>query len=367
MSDPFTSRALVSDGPEQRLSQKRKEKGKMFDLGFDKLVIAVGCYAETFGTKGVKENAFFLKDVGDARAIRQRILSCFETASLPTTSLTVKKALLNIAIVGGGPTGIEWSAEMHDLITEDLSRLYPDLAGLAKITVYDVAPKVLSMFDEKLSQYAMQSFKRQGIDIKTSHHVQELRKGLPVALQEAAEDAKDPELGYTIKLQEEGEVGVGMCVWSTGLMMNPLVEKLSEEVKQHPKTHAILTDERMRVQAGSNTYADVFAIGDCANVEGTNYPATAQVASQKASWLAKRLNKDDLDSKAFTYKDLGVMAYTGAGSAILQSKGGDVSGFAAWLVWRGVYLTKSVSWRNKVLIPIYWTVNWLFGRDVSRF
>lgn len=384
VEDPLSSQALVAADPKQELSKKNgsKEKGKIFDISWDKLVITVGCYSQTFNTKGVRENAYFLKDVGDARRIRNRILSCFEAASLPTTPPELKKALLNFAVVGGGPTGIEWAAEMHDLIAEDLKRLYPDLYSLAKITVYDVAEKVLSMFDEKLGKYAMKSFQRQGIEIKTSHHVQELRRGVPEKLKDVVDKA-DADMCYTLKLQEEGEVGVGMCVWSTGLMMNPFVEKLADTVKHDPKSAAILTDDRLRVKHQDDTvYKDVFALGDCAVLEGTKYPATAQVASQKAGWLAKRLNRGDLDTKGFTYKDLGVMAYTGAGSAILQSKGGDISGFAAWLIWRGVYLTKSVSWRNKILIPIYWcvyltvyaclltasrSINWLFGRDISRF
>jgi NADH dehydrogenase len=112
---------------------------------------------------------------------------------------------------------------------------------------------------------------------------------------------------------------------------------------------------------------NVHALGDCAVLEGTAYPATAQVANQKAGWLAKRLNKGDLDSQGFTYKNLGVMAYVGNWNAIMQTDGGDVSGRVAWFIWRGAYLAKSVSWRNRILIPVYWFVNWVFGRDISRF
>ena len=68
---------------------------------------------------------------------------------------------------------------MHDIIHEDLAKLYPELVDFAKITVYDVAEKVLPMFDQKLADYAMSTFRREGIDIKTSHHVEELRKGAP--------------------------------------------------------------------------------------------------------------------------------------------------------------------------------------------
>jgi NADH dehydrogenase FAD-containing subunit len=110
-----------------------RAKGKVFEMSWDKLVVAVGCYSQTFGTKGVREHAYFLKDVKDARKIRNRLLSCFETASLPTTGEEMKRMLLNFAVVGGGPTGIEWSAELCDMIEEDMSKLYPELKGYAKV------------------------------------------------------------------------------------------------------------------------------------------------------------------------------------------------------------------------------------------
>lgn len=74
-------------------------------------------------------------------------------------------------------------------------------------------------------------------------------------------------------------------------------------------------------------------------------------------WLAKRFNKGDIESNEFTYKDLGVMAYIGNKKAIANISGSDISGWVAWLIWRGAYLTKTVSWRNKVLIPVYWALN----------
>lgn len=74
-------------------------RGELFSMAYDKLVIGVGAYSRTYGIPGVKENAFFLKDVQDARKIRNKLLSCFETAALPTTPVALKKQLLNFAIV----------------------------------------------------------------------------------------------------------------------------------------------------------------------------------------------------------------------------------------------------------------------------
>ena len=134
------------------------------------------------------------------------------------------------------------------------------------------------------------------------------------------------------------------------------------QVKKHEKSGGIMTDNRLRVvlepqgenENGKAALKDVFALGDCAIMEDAMYPATAQVANQKANWLAKRLNKMDLDKQGFNYKDLGVMAYIGNWNAIMQSGAGDISGRVAWLVWRGAYLAKSVSWRNRILIATYW-------------
>ncbi|KAF2195408.1 nucleotide-binding domain-containing protein [Zopfia rhizophila CBS 207.26] len=408
VADPKQGLAPTGDRHEGETKIERErerveeaKKGKLFDLSYDKLIITVGCYSQTFGTPGVKEHSFFLKDIGDARKIRNRLLTCFEAAALPTTSDEMRKHLLNFAVVGGGPTGIEFSAELHDIIKEDLAKIYPELIPFHEITVYDVADKVLPMFDEKLARYAVQTFSREGISIKTKHHVQELRTGLP-GESVAKEDIKDEHACYTLKIKEEGEIGAGMVVWSTGLMMNPFVARALRQVPELPKTGiecltsgageiksvqwavkkdlktgSVVTDDRLRVKLEAEgegkskpqaILKDVYALGDCAILEGTSYPATAQVASQKAEWLAKRLNRGDLDQSRFTWKNLGVMAYIGNWNALFQGgNGGNISGRAAWVLWRGAYLTKSVSLRNKILIPVYWFINWAFGRDISRF
>ena len=128
---------------------------------------------------------------------------------------------MNFAVVGGGPTGIEFAAELHDIIHEDLARIYPELTPFHKITVYDVANKVLPMFDEKLSKYAVENFHREGIDIKTSHHVQELRPGAPGEDSSSTADHKV----FTLTIKEEGEIGVGMVVWSKWLLSRNRVEE----------------------------------------------------------------------------------------------------------------------------------------------
>ena len=373
---------------EQNQAKQPEKKGKLLDIQYDKLVITVGCYSNTFGTKGVRENAFFMKDIGGARAIRKRILECFEVASLPTTHPELRKQLLHFAIVGGGPTGMEFAAELSDLFSQDLIHLYPTVKDHIKITVYDVAERVLSMFDQQLVDFAMKTYAREGIQIKTRHHVEELRRGLPKAIADKNPEISDSEGCFTLKTKEDGETGVGLCLWSTGNSINPFIQGINKvsslpkdailqhknqevapgwQIKKSPKTGALMVDSHLRLQfvAGSGQESQamvpsIFALGDNAQVEHANLPVTAQTANQQAVWLGKRLNKMDFDEQTgFTFKNLGIMAYLGSAKALLQREAGpakELRGRTAWLIWRGAYLTKSVSWRNKILIPVYWYV-----------
>lgn len=342
------------------------DPGTEFEVAYDKLVLAVGCASQTFGIEGVWEHACFLRDVGDARVIRLKILQAFEKAALPTTTDDERRKLLHFAVVGGGPTGIEFAAELHDLVHEDLRKMYPGLMQHVAVTIYDIAPKVLPMFDQNLANYATDMFKRQGIQVKTEHRLERIRR-------------VGDHLLIRIK-EEKDEVGAGIVVWSTGLTQNPLVRQIVDKkdvaglgrIVKDPKTGGFLTDDRLRVQVEGHdhkrtTIPDVFAMGDCAVVEGTSYPATAQVASQQAVHLGRRLNKGDLEAKPFKFRNLGTMAYLGSWRAIHQSSGDELKGRAAWILWRTAYLTKSMSVRNKLLIPVYWFVTWVFGRDISRF
>jgi NADH dehydrogenase len=376
-----------------------KRKGEMITVSYDKLILAVGAYSQTFGVPGVREHANFLRDVGDARSIRLRVLQCFERAELPSTTDEQRHKLLHFAIVGGGPTGIEFAAELHDLIHDDLARIYPDLMPFIGITVYDIAPNILPMFDKKLSSYAIDTFHRQGIRVKTNHHLQSICPD---------EDGKG---GLKLKIQEYGEeeIGAGIVVWSTGLMQNPLVTKLlvkeiraplTPEEQQQPKQYAryivkdkksggLVIDDHLRVRISTKPAQDtaaknsdnapyhilpeVYAIGDCAVMERETLPATAQVASQQAKYLAKALNTYGSceavgnESKPFHFRNLGTLAYIGSWRAIAQSSYENLTGRLAWILWRGAYITRSMSIRNRVMVLIHWIMTWIFGRDISRF
>jgi len=162
-------------------------------LPYDQLVIACGAVPNTFGIPGVKEHAFFLKEVAHARKIRQRIIECFEFASEPGITAQERDGILNFVVVGAGPTGVEFSGEskcakttsspawrtpetdflfpsqppaVYDFVTTDVGRLYPALKDHVRITLVEASTRILTSFDASLSDYAAKRFKRRGIVIE---------------------------------------------------------------------------------------------------------------------------------------------------------------------------------------------------------
>ena len=169
-----------------------------FDVGYDYLFLAPGCMPNTFGTPGVLEHAMFMKNVSDAMQVRKTLFDNLEKASLPTTSEQRAKELLHVAIVGGGPTGVEMAAELYDLAHNELRDIYPEVAPFLRISIYDVAPIILSSYEKQLHEYANNSLLKRNIAVKTSTHIEKV----------------DADAFYT---KEEGRTPYGMLVWQVTL------------------------------------------------------------------------------------------------------------------------------------------------------
>jgi NADH:ubiquinone reductase (non-electrogenic) len=314
-----------------------------FTLRFDYLVIAVGAANNTFGIPGVAEHANFLKELGDARRIRKKIIENLERASTPGIPDEERQRLLHFVVVGGGPTGVEFAAEMHDFLTEDLKDSYPSLVPDVRIILLEATNKILSTFDEKLSEYALKLFQRQRIEVRIDSIV--------IGVHEKE-----------LQLRDGTRIPYGLLVWSTGNTQTDFVASLP-----FAKDNAgrLITDRYFRVKG----FSDIYAAGDCATAEGENYPATAQVAMQAGKYLGTHLN--DLargkEPKPFVYKHLGMLAYIGSNRALADLPGIKGKGFSTWLFWRSAYLTRLVSVKNKILVLFDWMKTFVFGRDVSSF
>ncbi|KAK9734685.1 hypothetical protein RND81_04G157000 [Saponaria officinalis] len=332
-----------------------------FKLSYDKLVIASGAEASTFGINGVHEHAIFLREVHHAQEIRRKLLLNLMLSDIPGVAEEEKQRLLHCVVVGGGPTGVEFSGELSDFIMKDVHQRYAHVKDYIHVTLIE-ANEILSSFDDRLRHYAVKQLSKSGV---------RLVRGV----------VKDVQPDKII-LSDGSEVPYGLLVWSTGVGPSPFVKNLG-----FPKSPGgrIGIDDWLRVPS----VQDVYAIGDCAGfLESTGktvLPALAQVAERQGKYVAKLLNKigkaggghannaKDIDlGDSFIYKHLGSMATLGSYKALVDirqskdAKGLSLKGFPSWFIWRSAYLTRVISWRNRFYVAINWLTTLLFGRDISR-
>lgn len=372
---------------------------RSFELPFDDLVLCVGSTVNTFGVKGTENNEFvyFLKQLDNSRKIRNRLIECFERASSPSVTPEERRDLLTFVVVGGGPTSVEFAAELFDFLEKDVARWYPDLRASVQVKLVEATGHILGSFNASLVGYVEGLFKRRNIQVMTSTSVNEI-------------------VGNKALLSDGSTLSFGLMVWSTGVKQLPLIKQLADQCgfKTH-KNGRLVIDDHLRVinittktpddkllsssSSGTGTgtgnghgkNVQVFALGDCAANETKPLPLLAQVAAQQGKFLANQLNSSDSsikqgggknpEIKSFIYSHLGSMASVGDWKGVYDSTdttstsrpGGDtkhgmsLSGFLAFLLWRGAYLTKQVSIQNKILILMYWFKAFVFGRDISRF
>lgn len=345
-----------------------------FELEYDKLVIGVGVKTNTFGIPGIQHgegNVFFLKHLAHARAIRTNIIDSFEKAAIPTVTDNERRRLLSFLVVGGGPTSCEFSAELHDFVKHDVTRLYPDLLKHVKITLVEAGPALLGPFDAALQNYALGLFRKRDIDV---------RLGTAVA---GVEDYEGENYRFPAKraiLSDGTTLEYGTMVWSAGLAPRNFTDSLEGVLPLHERNKRIITDEYLRVKGHEGS---IWAIGDAAiNEKGVPMPQLAQVARQQGIYLAKILNGSQGETdRPFTFFSLGSMAFMGDSKGIYDGTSAGplsadgqkqlsppaIKGFMALILWRFAYWGRQTSLANKLLIPIHWLKAFLFGRDISRY
>lgn len=314
-----------------------------YEIPYDKLVIGVGAMSNSFGITGVEKYAVFLKEVSDAREIRNRILKNFELALEPGIDPAERKRLLSTVIVGGGPTGVEFGAELYDFIVEDVSRLYKDLAKEVCVTLIE-ADKILSMFDMGLRRYAERKIRqRDRFNLKQA--------AVSVVTQ------------YGVHLRGGGYVPCGLVVWSAGVAPRPFVRSLPVSKNQQGQ---IITDKWLRVI--DDPSQSVYALGDCADIMQLHLPTTAQVAERQGRYLARSLSSQSgKEVQPFKYRSMGMLAYIGGYQALTDTPEAKLKGFTSWVLWRSAYLTRLGSWRLRWQVPMDWMKAMFYGRDTSRF
>ncbi|ESZ98346.1 hypothetical protein SBOR_1224 [Sclerotinia borealis F-4128] len=363
------------------------------EVSYDMLVVSVGAENATFGIPGVKEHSCFLKEIGDAQAIRKKIMDCVETATFKDQSPEEIERLLHMVVVGGGPTGVEFAGELQDFFDQDIKKWVPEISDKFKVTLIEALPNVLPMFSKQLIEYTESTFKEEKITIKTKTAVKKVTDKTVEAEATGPDGKKVTEV-----------MPYGLLVWATGNAVRPVVKDLMSQIPaQKDSRRGLAVNEYLVVQGTK----DIWATGDCA-VAG--YAPTAQVASQEGAFLARLFNtmaKTDTieheiqelssslnlgpgdaaqvakdieshekqlrrvkDIKPFHYTHQGSLAYIGSERAVADvawmNGNFATGGSLTYLFWRSAYLSMCFSTRNRVLVVLDWLKSKAFGRDVSR-
>ncbi len=270
-----------SDG--QQLSPPR-------DIGYDWLVLAVGAQSNDFGTPGVAEHALQLNTPQDAERLRHRLLELAFRCS------SGQQPGLDIAIVGGGATGVELAAELNHTVREMHvygARLQP---AQVHISVIEGAERILAAAPPSLSAYAEEQL--------AARHVRVLTRSRVAAV-----------TADGVQLQDGSTVAADMTVWAAGVKAPAWLAQLDGLAVNG--LNQLQVDAQLRCVAGEN----IVAMGDCAacpGPDGRPLPATAQVAHQQAQWLAGALQAW-LQQQAvpdFAFKPQGMMVSLGKHTAV---------------------------------------------------
>ncbi|KAF2268826.1 hypothetical protein CC78DRAFT_488248 [Lojkania enalia] len=225
-----------------------------FYLPYDKLVIGVGSVTNPHGVHGL-EYCHFLKDISDARLIRNSVIRNLENACLPTTTDEERRRLLSFVVCGGGPTGVEFAAELYDMLNEDLALHFPKiLRNEISVHVIQSRGHILNTYDEALSKYAEKRFAHDSVDVQTNARVKQVLPDRILFSQ------KDESGQITTK-----EIPMGFCLWSTGVSQTDFCKKLSAKLEGQNNKHALETDTHLRLSGAP--LGDVYAIGDCSTVQ----------------------------------------------------------------------------------------------------
>jgi NADH:ubiquinone reductase (H+-translocating) len=320
---------------------------KAFEVQYDKLVLAHGARPNTFNIPGVEDHAFFLREISEARGIRRRIVQNLMTADLPMTDDEERKRLLHIVVVGGGPTGVEFAADLADFLHQDIPKIDPALLRYCKVTLLE-SGEILGTFDLTLRNYGARKLRRMGI---------ELRKATVAGVTEKSVTLKDGEV-----------IHCGLVVWSTGVGPSTLTKELEVD---HTKQGRICVDDQMQVLKDGKPVENVYAIGDCAANVTSTLPTLAAVASRQGSFLARKMNRlmrGQRDTSSFKFKSLGSMVSLGGKDALIELKQPgslDLTGLHALYLWKSAYFTILGSWRSKLYVLVNWFGSKIFGRDIT--
>lgn len=342
---------VVSISPKEKCLTGKS--GEVFK--FDYLVLAAGARTGYFGNDQWEEHSLGLKSLADAQNIRRRILSNLERAEL-TKDEAERKRLMTIAIVGGGPTGVELAGACVDLIHRSLKSNFRRIdTSKLRVILIENSPTILEHFAPHQSVYAKQRLTDLGVEVRNQTRVTDVQKG-------------------KLLLQDGTSLEAEAIVWAAGIAANPLTKDLGVEMDRAGRVTPNL-------DLSVPGHPDIFVAGDLTNMRDRDekfVPGVAPAATQMGDHIAKVL-KEELrlegtrfaDSKhslrpKFRYTDKGMMAIIGKNAAVVKAGKFTINGFFAWIAWLLIHILFLIGFRNKLSVLLGWAYAYIVNNPEAR-
>jgi NADH dehydrogenase len=306
-------------------------------LAFDFLIVAAGATTASFGVPGVEEHAFPLKSLFDSARLRSHVLLQFERADADPRAIDA--GALTFAIVGGGPTGVELSGALSELIGHVLAKDFPRLdVSRSRIMLIEATGQVLGAFHPESQRHARETLEARGVEVLLDAMVERVTAD-------------------TVALAGGQKIPACTVVWAAGVRAAPLADALGLEQASGGR---VVVDADLRA-AG---HPEAFVIGDIAAArapDGGFEPQLAPVAIQEARHAAAQIRRLLVGraTEAFEYHDPGTMATIGRNAAVAELGRFRFRGFLAWVMWLVLHLMQLIGFRNRASVLLDWAWNYV--------
>ena len=306
------------------------------DLSYDYLVMATGATTNYFGNQRVEQLSMSLKSIKDALDLRSLLLQNLEEALIAKTA-EERQALMNVVIVGAGPTGVELAGALAELKMRVLPSDYPDLDfSEMNISLVQGADRILPAMSGEASEKSLKYLCDLGVDVQLNKIVEDYD-------------------GHCI-ITNEGNLPARTLIWSAGVMGNPI-----QGAGEANRGGRVEVDQYLRLKGVD----DVFSIGDVAAMVDKDlprgHPMLASVACQQGTFLAENMKRmaEGKELELYVFKDKGTMATVGRNKAVADLPKFKTQGILAWYLWMFVHLFLLVGFRNRLVAFIDWVYSYI--------
>ncbi len=331
---------LVSNGNGEEVTRT--------ELHYDYVVSALGSETNFFGVPGAREHTYPLKNLEDARRIKNRVIDSFEAANVLTNDDEMKD-LLRVVIVGGGPTGVELAGEFGDYMNDELANAYPRLKGKSEIVLLEgggrLVPQMDDWFDRKVREILLGKLH---VGVRYNARVTNIT-------------STEVHIGSEM-------IRSSTVIWAAGVKARS-IEFISQVPLEYEKnTGRVKVTSHLFIPGRKNA----FVAGDQAWIvdkeSGMPYPMRAQFATREGDIVAENIFNDLYQQPLveFEWKDLGFILSLGKRGALAEVKGMRFTGVSAWLLHRVAYLSKIIGVWAKMRTALEWFLNIFTPRDVTR-